>query len=43
MRVEEHRRVARAQALDQRAHVAAADRIERRRRLVEEHDLRFTE
>ena len=39
VRAEEHRAAAIAQPQDQRAHVAAAERIEPRHRLVEDHEL----
>ena len=43
VRAEEHRAAAIAQAEDQRAHVAAAERIEARHRLVEDHQLRVVD
>ena len=43
MRVEEHRDAAAAQLLEQQAHRAAADRVERRGRLVEQQQARLAD
>ena len=40
MRVQEHRGAARADVADDRAHVAAPDRVEGRRGLIEDHEVR---
>ena len=43
VRVEEHGRAARLRLADDRPHVVAADRVERGRRLVEDHERRVAE